>query len=198
VPVLPATRLTLGAFEDNGDLVGVLAVTGSSVGAATIHVAVSPERRRLKLATDLVQTLVSDHRERIGRPYRFCNSVVVEAARALTASIEPPVSRRVPARRNKMSYHYETVTFTLTTADQPSATLAAATVTDALQRWDYKQVHYAGGVVTVQVGLGPSTDHDLNAAALYVQQELREVLEQAGIPDVTLRCLKHRHGTAQP
>jgi hypothetical protein len=177
---------------------GVLAVTGSSVEAATIHVVVAPERRRLKLATDLVQTLASDHTERIGRTYRFCNAVPVEAARVLKASIDSPVPRRVPLGQNEMSYHYEPVTFTLTTADQPSATLAAATVTDALQLWDYKRVHYAGRIVTVQVGLAPSTDHDAEAAAQYVQQELRHVLEQAGIPNFTVRCSKHRHRTARP
>jgi hypothetical protein len=195
-PVLQASRLTLGAFEDSGALVGVLAVTGSSVEAATIHVVVTPERRRLKLATDLVQTLASDHTERIGRTYKFCNAVAVEAASVLRASIDSP--RRIPLGQNEMSYHYEPVTFTLTTADQPSATLAAATVTDALQPWDYKRVHNAGRIVTVQVGLAPSTDHEANAAAQYLQQELRHVLEQAGIPNFTVRCSKHRHRTARP
>ena len=49
--MLRTVRIALGAFEDNGDLVGVLAVTGSPPAVGSVYLAITPERRRLKLAT---------------------------------------------------------------------------------------------------------------------------------------------------
>jgi len=91
-PMLQPVQIALGAFEDNGDLVGVLAVTGSPPAVGTIHLAITPERRRLKLATDLVQTLAADH---LGpsRHFNICRAIHPDTAQALHAWIIPPRSR---------------------------------------------------------------------------------------------------------
>ena len=81
-------RLGLGAFEDNGALVGVLAVTGSEDGVSIIHVAVSPERRRLKIGTDLVQALAAGHLHTVGANLRFCRAINSDSAKALGAWVD--------------------------------------------------------------------------------------------------------------
>jgi hypothetical protein len=82
-------RLALGAFEDNGSLVGVLAITGPPDCVATIHLAIVPERRRLKLGTDLLHTVAAYHCDMVGPRPRFCAAVGPEAAERLRASIDP-------------------------------------------------------------------------------------------------------------
>lgn len=91
-PMLQPAPIALGAFEDNGALVGVLAVTGSPPAVSTIHLAITPERRRLKLATDLVQTLAADH---LGPKWQFrlCRAIHPDIAKGLQAWINPPRSR---------------------------------------------------------------------------------------------------------
>jgi len=91
-PMLQAVRIALGAFEDNGDLVGVLAVTGSPPAVGTVHVAITPERRRLKLATDLLQTLVAGHPEP-GWHLHVCRAIDPDTAQALQTWLNPPRSR---------------------------------------------------------------------------------------------------------
>jgi len=49
--MLRTVRIALGTFEDNGDPVGVLAVTGSPPAVGCVYLAITPERRRLTLAT---------------------------------------------------------------------------------------------------------------------------------------------------
>ena len=78
----------LGAFEDNGALVGVLAVTGYADGVTIIHVAVSPERRRLKIGTDLVQALAAEHLHTVGANLRFCPAIHSDVAKALGAWVD--------------------------------------------------------------------------------------------------------------
>ena len=91
-PMLQPIRIALGAFEDNGDLVGVLAVTGSPPAVGTVHLAITPERRRLRLATDLVQTLAADH---LGPGWHLnvCRAIHPDTAEALQTWINPPRSR---------------------------------------------------------------------------------------------------------
>jgi ribosomal protein S18 acetylase RimI-like enzyme len=81
-------RLGLGAFEDNGALVGVLVVTGYADGNSIIHVAVSPERRRLKIGTDLVQALAAGHLHTVGANLRFCRAINSDSAEALGAEVD--------------------------------------------------------------------------------------------------------------
>ena len=81
-------RLGLGAFEDNGALVGVLAVTGSADGVSIVHVAVSAERRRLKIGTDLVQALAAGHLHTVGANLRFCRAINSDSAKALGAWVD--------------------------------------------------------------------------------------------------------------
>jgi hypothetical protein len=90
--MLPPVRIALGAFEDNRDLVGVLAVTGSTPGVGTVHVAITPERRRLKLATDLFQTFAADHLGP-GWHLNICRAIDADIAQALQTWINPPPSR---------------------------------------------------------------------------------------------------------
>jgi hypothetical protein len=71
----PPMHVALGAFEDNGSLVGVVALSGSAARRTTIHLAVTPERRRLKIGTDLLQTLVTDHPRTLGAHVQLCPSV---------------------------------------------------------------------------------------------------------------------------
>lgn len=91
-PMTQPVRIALGAFEDNGDLVGVLAVTGSPPAVGTVHLAIRPERRRLKLATDLVQTLAAGH---LGPQWhlRVCRTLDADTAEVLQTWINPPRSR---------------------------------------------------------------------------------------------------------
>lgn len=86
IPLMSSWRLALGAFEDNGDLVGVLALTGTSPGMSTVHVAVVPERRCLKIATDLLQALATDHPDTVGRHLRLCQALPPQAAARLLES----------------------------------------------------------------------------------------------------------------
>lgn len=79
-------RLALGAFEDSGGLLGVLAVTGPPDCVATVHLAVVPERRRLKLGTDLMHTVVADHAHALGPRPKFCAAIAPEAVDALRRS----------------------------------------------------------------------------------------------------------------
>lgn len=51
----------LGAFEDSGSLIGVLAIQAETPTTANILLAVAPERRRLKIATDLVHTFTAQY-----------------------------------------------------------------------------------------------------------------------------------------
>jgi hypothetical protein len=53
--------LALGALDDNGGMVGVLATGPWTAVGTNVWVAVTPERRRLKVGTDLVDTLIADH-----------------------------------------------------------------------------------------------------------------------------------------
>ena len=82
-------RLALGAFEENGSLIGALAITGPPDCVATIHLAISPERRLLKLGTDLVHTVVADHPQVLGPRPRFCPAISPDAARRLRTAIIP-------------------------------------------------------------------------------------------------------------
>lgn len=91
-PRLSPVRIALGAFEDNGDLVGVLAVTGPPPAVGTVHVAITPERRRLKLATDLVQTLAADHFGP-GWHLNICRAIDPDAAEALQSWINSSLSQ---------------------------------------------------------------------------------------------------------
>jgi GNAT superfamily N-acetyltransferase len=50
-------RWALGAFEPPSDLIGVVAVAGGAI-PLRVAVAVAPERRRLKVGTDLVTALI--------------------------------------------------------------------------------------------------------------------------------------------
>lgn len=86
-------RLALGAFEDSGSLLGVLAITGPPDCVATIHLAITPERRRLKLGTDLVHTVTTDHPEMLGRRPRFCRAITPEIAERLRTSIDGTTRR---------------------------------------------------------------------------------------------------------
>lgn len=81
-------RLALGAFEDDGSLVGVLAITGPPDCVATIHLAVTPERRRLRLGTDLVHTVAADHAQMLGPRPRFCPAITADALQSLRSSIK--------------------------------------------------------------------------------------------------------------
>ena len=81
-------RLGLGAFEDNGALVGVLAVTGYADGVSIIHIAVSAERRRLKIGTDLFQALAADQLQTVGTNLRFCPAINSQFADALGAAVD--------------------------------------------------------------------------------------------------------------
>jgi hypothetical protein len=78
----------LGAFEDNGALVGVLVVTGYADGESIIHIAVSPERRRLKIGTDLVQALAADYPHAVSANPRFCRAINSDSAKALGGAVD--------------------------------------------------------------------------------------------------------------
>jgi hypothetical protein len=92
-PVLEPVRFALGAFEGDDTLVGVLTVTGPTPASATIHVAVTPERRGLKISTDLVQTLAVDHRPAVGPHPRFCRALDPDTAERLRTHIDSRASR---------------------------------------------------------------------------------------------------------
>ena len=95
-PLLQSVPVALGAFEDDGTLVGVLAITGPEAGVGTVHIVVAPERRQLGIGTDLVQALFALPADRIGRPIRLCRAITAEIAERLEASfdIHKPRSRR--------------------------------------------------------------------------------------------------------
>jgi hypothetical protein len=65
VPAPPHLHLALGARDDDGQLVGVLAAGTLTATKTSIWIVVTPERRRLKIATDLFDTLTLDHRPSI-------------------------------------------------------------------------------------------------------------------------------------
>lgn len=50
----------LGAFQDDGTLIGVAVLGAASSGRAWLSVAVAPDRRRLKIGSDLVHALAAD------------------------------------------------------------------------------------------------------------------------------------------
>jgi hypothetical protein len=87
-PMMEPIRMALGAFEDSGALVGVLAVTGSAGCVSTVHVAVSADRRRLKIGTDLLSALVADDLNHVGTPLRLCRAINADAAAALRTQLD--------------------------------------------------------------------------------------------------------------
>jgi hypothetical protein len=82
-----AIRLALGAYDDSGSLIGVLVLTGPSNCVATVHLAVVPERRRLKLGTDLLHAVAADYPEILGRRPRLCPAIPPEIAEGLCAAL---------------------------------------------------------------------------------------------------------------
>jgi hypothetical protein len=58
-------QLALAAHDDDGLVVGVLAAAPLTASKTTVWLAVRPERRRLKIATDLFDTLTIDYRTSI-------------------------------------------------------------------------------------------------------------------------------------
>jgi hypothetical protein len=57
--------LALGAYDDDGLAIGVLATGRRTAGRTSVWLAVTPERRRLKVATDLLDTLLVEHADAI-------------------------------------------------------------------------------------------------------------------------------------
>jgi hypothetical protein len=55
-------HLALGACDDDGQLVGVLAAGALTATKTSIWIVIAPARRRLKIATDLLDNLTLDHR----------------------------------------------------------------------------------------------------------------------------------------
>jgi hypothetical protein len=61
LPAPDRPSLTLGAYDDNGHAIGVLATGPLAVSRTNVWLAVTPECRRLGVATDLLDTLLVDH-----------------------------------------------------------------------------------------------------------------------------------------
>jgi hypothetical protein len=57
-PAPESINVALGAFEDNGKLIGVAVLGASTLLRATATVAISPDRRRLKVGSDLLCALL--------------------------------------------------------------------------------------------------------------------------------------------
>jgi ribosomal protein S18 acetylase RimI-like enzyme len=80
--------MALGAFEDSGALIGAVAIGMPSSRATSVGIAVTPERRRLKIGTDLFQALVVDHLPATSRQVVFSHPVSSEPAFGFLRSLE--------------------------------------------------------------------------------------------------------------
>jgi hypothetical protein len=61
LPAPDRPRLALGAYDDDGLAIGVLATEPLTASRTSVWLAVTPECRRLRIATDLLDTLIVDH-----------------------------------------------------------------------------------------------------------------------------------------
>jgi hypothetical protein len=112
-PSAEPIELALGAHEDDGTLIGVAAFGAVRRDHASLMVVVAPERRRLKVGTDLLHLLVVDA-ERSGiRWFEVTYPVGSAAADALVGTSARSSARRVVG---------DTVIAVLDTAGYPRAT----------------------------------------------------------------------------
>jgi GNAT superfamily N-acetyltransferase len=84
----------VGAYEDNGTMIGVAVLGPSSRQRASLTVAVTPERRRLKVGSDLLGALLGRAGAE-GLGYVACSHPVAVPAEGLARSMGLITARRV-------------------------------------------------------------------------------------------------------
>jgi GNAT superfamily N-acetyltransferase len=83
-----------GAFEDNGALIGVGTLEAPKCAVVLATVAIRPERRRLKVGTDLLHLLMR-HARTIGASYLVFGPAEATAIEAIARSLGLITARRV-------------------------------------------------------------------------------------------------------
>ena len=92
-PLLPKDAVIYGAFEHGGQLIGVAAIWDINQTRASATVVVTPERRRLKVGTDLLDDLLQ---HASGQGLRFVGFTNPTASlRALVSAMGLTVAQRV-------------------------------------------------------------------------------------------------------
>jgi hypothetical protein len=86
-------QLALAAHDDDGVVVGVFAVAPLTASTTTVWLAVPPERRRLKIATDLFDTLTVDYRASISDQLVFQHRADCPIAASFIQSTGLPARR---------------------------------------------------------------------------------------------------------
>jgi GNAT superfamily N-acetyltransferase len=84
----------VGAREDNGNLIGVAVLGASNPERASATVAVTPERRRLKVGSDLLYALLG-HAQAHGLRYLILAHPAAGPAEGLVRSLGLSIARRV-------------------------------------------------------------------------------------------------------
>jgi hypothetical protein len=81
LPAPDSLSLALGAYDDDGLAIGVLATGPLTVSRTSVWLGVTPECRRLRVATDLLDTLIVDHAGAIspGLVFRHASNSLVAA-----------------------------------------------------------------------------------------------------------------------
>jgi hypothetical protein len=95
---LDGLHLALGAFDDVGVLIGVLAAGPVAASGTTVWVAVTPECRRLRVATDLLETLIFDYADAIGAQLVFQHPEKCPVAVSFIESVGLTARRLAPDR----------------------------------------------------------------------------------------------------
>jgi hypothetical protein len=85
---------TFGAFEDNGALIGIAALEVPKLAAVSATVAVRPERRRLKVGSDLLHLLIC-HAHRNNVRYVVFAPAEATGIEAVARSLGLNAARRV-------------------------------------------------------------------------------------------------------
>ena len=88
-------ELALGAHEDDGTLVGVAAFGAVRAAHGSLIVAVVPERRRLRIGSDLLQALMADAARTGMHWFKVSYPAGAPAADALTRGCGFTTARRV-------------------------------------------------------------------------------------------------------
>lgn len=95
VPAPEAIEVALGALQDDGTLIGVAVLGAVTAGRSSATVAVAPERRRMKIGSDLLHLLVAEATRRGVRRLRVSYRADAPAADALIRSSGLVAARRV-------------------------------------------------------------------------------------------------------
>jgi hypothetical protein len=98
LPAPQQVHLALGACDDEGQMVGLLAAGPLTATATGVWMAVTPDRRRLKIATDLLDTAIVDHRVWITAQLVFHHPARCPTAASFITSTGLPAVRLTPTQ----------------------------------------------------------------------------------------------------